>query len=78
MSDYVHNDRARLPAPNRTIESRAMFFACYPLFLFRAVLYRVMPWRRPHAFGAVVRRESIFSEASTAASVLVTSSFMGL
>ncbi len=78
MSDYVHSDRSRMPAPDRTIESRAMFAACYLLFLLRAVLYRVMPWRRPHGFGAAGRRESIFSEASTAASVLVASAFMGL
>lgn len=78
MSDVVHSDhRARAPV-SRTIESRAMFAACYLLFLVRAVVHRAMPWRRPHAFGGAVRRESIFREAASAASVLVTSSFMGL
>ena len=78
MSDIVHSDhRARAPA-SRTIESRAMFAACYLLFLVRAIVHRVMPWRRPTAFGGAGRRESIFREAASAASVLVTSSFMGL
>ncbi len=78
MSDVVHSDqRARL-APSRTIESRAMFVACYLLFLVRAVAHRVMPWRRPRGFGGAGHRESIFTEASSAAGVLVSSSFMGL
>ena len=77
MSDIVHSDHRRGPA-SRTIESRLMFAACYLLFLVRAVVHRVMPWRRPHAFGGTGRRESIFREAASAASVLVTSSFMGL
>ena len=55
-----------------------MFAACYLLFLARAVLHRVMPWRRPNAFGGAGRRETIFREAASAAAVLVTSSFMGL
>ena len=79
MSDVVHSDhRARIPAPGQTIESRAMFAACYLLFLVRAVLHRAMPWRRPHGFEGRARNESIFHEARNAASVLVSSSFMGL
>jgi hypothetical protein len=79
MSDFVHSDsRPRTVIPNWTIESRLMFAACYLLFLARAVLHRVMPWRRPNAFGGAGRRETIFREAASAAAVLVTSSFMGL
>lgn len=78
MSDVVHSDHRRLAAPGRTIESRAMFAACYLMFLLRAVAHRVMPWRRPRGFGGVGRRESIFNEAASAAAVLVSSSFMGM
>ena len=79
MSDFVHSDRrSRAVIPNWTLESRAMFAACYLLFLVPAIVHRVMPWRRPHAFGGAGRRESIFREAASAAAVLVTSSFMGL
>ena len=79
MSDYVHSDRrSKLIVQHWTLESRAMFAACYLLFLVRAVLHRVMPWRRPRGFGGGVRHESIFHEARNAASVLVSSSFMGL
>ena len=74
MSDYAHSGlRSRTPA-SAARESRVMFGACYALFLVRAVATRAMPWRRRNS-GA---HESVFSEASTAASVLVTSSFMGL
>ena len=78
MSDYVHSDRRSRGIANWTIESRAMFAACYLLFLVRAIVHRAMPWRRPSGFGVAGRRESIFIEASSAASVLVTSSFMGM
>ena len=79
MSDYAHDDRrSRLVVHDWTLGTRAMFGVCYLLFLLRAVLHRVMPWRRPQAFRTVARHESIFSEASTAASVLLASSFMGL
>ena len=79
MSDYAHSDRrAKLMVQHWTLESRAMFAACYLLFLVRAVLHRVMPWRRPHGFEGRARNESIFHEARNAASVLVSSSFMGL
>lgn len=78
MSDHVYSDRrSRTTIPN-TIESRAMFGAFYLLFLLRAVVHRVLPWHPPHPFGRRGRRESIFREASNAASVSVTSSFMGL
>ena len=79
MSDYVHSDRrAKLIIQHWTLESRAMFAACYLLFLVRAVLHRVMPWRRPHGFEGRARNESILHEARNAASVLVSSSFMGM
>jgi hypothetical protein len=56
-----------------------MFGACYALFLVRAAVTRAMPWRRSEwRRKNSGTRESIFSEANTAASVLVTSSFMGL
>ena len=72
MSDYVHGGRRSKPsAESSTIESRLMFGACYVLFLFRAVAIRLMPRR-------VGKRESIFREASIAASVMVASSFMGM
>ncbi|HEY4986437.1 MAG TPA: hypothetical protein VII39_07445 [Bradyrhizobium sp.] len=79
MSDYVDSGRrSKLSGEGATIESRLMFGACYVLFLFRAVVVRLMPWRRPAQFGKFAARESIFTEASTAASVMVASSFMGL
>jgi hypothetical protein len=55
-----------------------MFGACYLLFLLRAMLARLTPWRRVAAYDPSSRRDSIFREASSAASVLVGSSFMGL
>lgn len=78
MSDYADSvRRSKGLAESRNIESRLMFGAFYVLFLFRAMASRLMPWR-----GATLDRtggrESIFREASGAASVLVASSFMGL
>ncbi|MDB5654146.1 MAG: hypothetical protein JWQ94_1759 [Tardiphaga sp.] len=78
MSDYVHSDRPKFSVRHWTLESRAMFAACYLLFLVRAVVHRVMPWRRPRDFGGATHRESIFTEAASAAGVLISSSFMGL
>ena len=79
MSDYADTGRrSKGLVESWNIESRLMFGACYVLFLLRAVLYRVMPWRRPASLDPSGRRESIFREASAAASVLVASSFMGL
>ena len=79
MSDYVHTaHRSKQSAENRTIESRLMFGVCYVLFLVRAVVSRLTPWRKGATFGQARVRESIFREASGAASVLVASSFMGL
>ena len=93
MSDYAHSIRSkamlphrmplhRMPPhrmpPHRSIEARALYGACYLLFLLRAVVKRAVPWRRRPAFGDGMRRESIFSEAATTASVIVSSSFMGL
>ena len=77
MSEYVHSNRPKFFVRRWTLESRAMFATCYLLFLVRAVVHRVMPWRRSAAFGPA-DRESIFREASSAAGVLVSSSFMGL
>jgi len=79
MSDTVHTGRRSRPFTERSsIESRLMFAACYVLFLFRAVTTRLTPWRRQVAAGRSGNRGSIFAEASSAASVLVASSFMGL
>ncbi len=79
MSDYVDTGRrSRRLVASWNIESRLMFGACYLLFLLRAMLTRVMPWRKANAFDRSGRRESIFREASSSASVLVASSFMGL
>jgi hypothetical protein len=79
MSDYVDNGRRFRPsAESATIESRLMFAACYGLVLARAVIMRLMPWRRHAAFAKFATRESIFTEAATAASVMVASSFMGM
>ncbi|KIZ41698.1 MULTISPECIES: hypothetical protein [Rhodopseudomonas] len=74
MSDYVYTGRRSKVLPeSAAVESRVMFGGCYALFLLRAIVTRVMPWRRKSA-----SRESVFSEAHNAASVSVTSSFMGL
>jgi hypothetical protein len=55
-----------------------MFGVCYALFLVRAVITRLMPWRKDTFFRRSGSHESVFGEAHNAASVLVTSSFMGL
>jgi hypothetical protein len=74
MSDYVHTDRrSRLLQDHAAIECRLMFGACYVLFLIRAIVTRLMPWR-PKAG----QHQSVFGEAHNAASVMVTSSFMGM
>jgi hypothetical protein len=79
MSDYAHGDRRpRMLTEHRTIESRAMFAGFYALFLVRAVLARLMPWRKHISFGGAPQSDSIFKEARNAASVMVASSFMGL
>ena len=79
MSDYVHGGRRSKPsAESSTIESRLMFGACYVLFLFRAVAIRLMPRREAAVLLKFGKRESIFREASSAASVMVASSFMGM
>ena len=79
MSDYVDTGRrSKGLVANGKIESRLLFGACYLPFLLRAILSRVMPWRGAAAFDSSGHRESIFREASAAASVLVASSFMGL
>jgi hypothetical protein len=83
MSDYAHHGRrSRLMieprGEGRSIESRAMFVACYALCLVRAMLARLMPWRSPAAYHGATASESIFKEARNAASVMVASSFMGL
>jgi hypothetical protein len=83
MSDYVHTGRrTKIFTEHRTIESRLMFAAFYLLFLLRAVATRLIPRRRNEVIGKGAgqtrMRESIFNEASSAASVLIGSSFMGL
>ncbi len=79
MSDYAHSGRrSRALIESKSIESRVLFVACWVLFLARAVISRLVPWRTQSVFKRSDRRESIFSEARTAASVCVTSSFIGL
>ena len=79
MSDYAHTGRRSKPSvEGNAFESRLMFGACYALFLIRAVAVRLMPWREAAMFRKFGKRESIFREASSAASVMVASSFMGM
>jgi hypothetical protein len=79
MSDYVDTGRrSKGLVASWNIESRLIFGACYLLFLLRAMLTRIMPWRRAAGIDPSGRHESIFKEASSAARVLVASSFMGL
>lgn len=79
MSDYVHTGRrSKMLNEHRTIEYRLMFGACYLLCLAGAIFTRLMPRRKGVAEGEARVRESIFREASSAASVWVASSFMGL
>ncbi|MCG6204838.1 hypothetical protein LPW26_09335 [Rhodopseudomonas sp. HC1] len=74
MSDYVYTGRrSRVLPDNAAIESKLMFWACYALFLLRAIVTRALPWRKQNG-----QNQSVFSEAHNAASVLVTSSFMGM
>lgn len=77
MSDYVHTGRrSKTLAEHRTIEYRLMFAACYLFSLVSAFIARLMPWRKNAGRGSM--RDSVFKEASSAASVWVASSFMGL
>lgn len=78
MSDYVHTGRRPRIRDEGTVESRLMFSVCYVLFLFRAIARRFMPWRKRPAYARSGATESIFREASGAASMMVASSFMGL
>ena len=78
MSDYVHTGHRSKTAASKTFESRLMFAAFYVPFLLRAIVTRLMPWRRRPSFGQSGVRESIFREASSDASLLVASSFLGL
>ena len=79
MSDYVHTGhRSKQSAENRTIESRLMFGVCYLLSLAGAIVTRLTPWRRTETAGQPRSRTSIFREASSTASVWVSSSFVGL
>ncbi|HEY5972325.1 MAG TPA: hypothetical protein VIT22_10235 [Pseudoxanthomonas sp.] len=79
MSDYVHTGRrSKMLTEHRTIEYRLMFGACYLLCLAGAIITRLMPWRKRAASDQGRIRGSIFREASSAASVWVASSFMGL
>ena len=79
MSEYVHTGRrSKLLSESASSECRLMFGVCYALFLVRAVITRLMPWRKDSFFRRSGSHESVFGEAHNAASVLVTSSFMGL
>jgi hypothetical protein len=79
MSDYVHTGRhSKVSAESGATESRLIFGACYVLFLFWAVVRRLMPWRKQAAVDGSGGRRSIFAEARSEAGIIVTSSFMGL
>jgi hypothetical protein len=79
MSDYVHTGRrSKMLAEHQTIEYRLIFGACFLLSLGGAFIKRLMPWRKSAADRQARIRDSIFKEASSAASVWVASSFMGL
>lgn len=79
MSDYADNGhRSRFFPKRETIESRLMFSACFALFLCRAFVIRIIPWREQSFFRRPANRLSIFGEAKAAASGCVASSFMGL
>ena len=75
MTEYAHSGRRFSLLPERADkECQVIYSACYALFLIRAVFNRALPWRAKNSTS----HESVFSEASSAARVLVTSSFMGL
>ena len=78
MSDYAYGDRPKTQGGDKSVETRVMFGACYMAFLLRAVVARLTPWRKKVGFDQSRNRESIFTEARTAAGTIVTSSFMGL
>lgn len=79
MSDYAHSGRrSKAFVETNSIESRLLFVACWILFFIRAVVSRMIPGHLQTAVNKSGRRESVFSEAKTAASVCVTSSFIGL
>jgi hypothetical protein len=78
MSGYAYGDRPKTQVENNAIESQVMFGACYVAFLLRAVVSRLTPWRKRAVFDQSKTRESVFTEARSAAGTIVTSSFMGL
>ena len=79
MSDIVHTgSRPKSLAVSKTIESRLIFGFCYLLCLIRAVETRLSPWRKQASSTKSGQRQSIFAEARSGASTIVTSSFMGL
>jgi hypothetical protein len=78
MSDNVYTGRSKIPVESGIIESRLIFGACYVSFLPRALIARLLPWRKRAGFDGSGRRESIFAEARRAASTIVGASFMGL
>lgn len=79
MSDFVHTGhRPGVSADGSTIESKLVFGACYVLFVFRAIAWRMMPRREHDVARDISSRQSIFGEARSAARVVVVSSFMGL
>jgi len=77
MSDIVHTGSRSKSMASKTIESRLIFGFCYLLCLVRAVETRLSP-RRKQASSTPSSRQSIFTEARSGASTMVTSSFMGL
>ncbi len=73
MTDLAHHDRRTVTGSRDGIEARLMFGVCFVFFLTRALVSRLVPHGK-----AGRERFSMWREASTAASVLVASAFMGL
>jgi hypothetical protein len=79
MSDIVQTgSRSKVPVESKRIESSLIFGFCYLICLIQAVEKRLSPWRKQASLRSSGPRASIFAEARSGASTIVTSSFMGL
>ena len=79
MSDYAFSKiNSGTSFSGKKISSACMFATLFIVFLIRATISRAMPWRTKKFFRRSEQHESIFSEASTAANVCTSSSYMGL